>query len=329
MKILSIIVPIYNVEKYLERCIRSLLVQDIESSDYEIVMVNDGSTDNSFALAQKLCNLATNVKLVTRENGGLAAARNTGIENASGKYLMFVDSDDYLMPNILKNLLSIAEEKNLDVCEARMKVMKENGTYQEGLIQPFSPSEVVDGEYALLHGVNIASVCGMLYSSEFISNNHLRFTEGMTHEDVDFNTRVYPIAQRICFTDIISYVYFWNGESLNRSINIKKVKKALMDDIIIAANTRKYAESFNYPDSIKNLYKKRSNSIVVSSLIALLTNFHLPNDVKVECLNLAKSLSLYPIKGKTQSLKTTLLSVLLNQERVLRLCYRRKDASLF
>ena len=322
MKILSIIVPIYNVEKYLERCIKSLLVQDIESSNYEIVMVNDGSTDNSFALAQKLCNLSTNIKLVTRENGGLAAARNTGIENASGKYLMFVDSDDYLMPNILKKILSIAEEKNLDVCEARMKVMKENGTYQEGLIQPFSPSEVVDGEYALLHGVNIASVCGMLYSSEFISKNHLRFTEGMTHEDVDFNTRVYPIAQRICFTDIISYVYFWNGESLNRSTNIQKIKKALFDDIRIAANTQKYSKEFKFSDKVKSLYVKRSNSIVTSTLLTLIKNKHLSKEIKYECVDFAKTLSVYPIIGKTQSSNTSILKMLLNIEPLLRFCFK-------
>jgi len=179
-------------------------------------MVNDGSTDGSLNVAQELCKLSNSIKLVNRENGGLAAARNTGIESASGKYLMFVDSDDYLMPNVLRRLIAFSEEQDLDVCEARMKVMKEDGTFSEGLIQPFKTTEIVSGEFALLHGVNIASVCGMLYSSSFIKQHNLRFTEGMTHEDVDFNTRVYPLAHRIQFTDIISYVYFWNSESLNR-----------------------------------------------------------------------------------------------------------------
>ena len=322
--VLSIIVPVYNVEIYLVRCIQSLLKQDLESSEYEIVIVNDGSTDNSLTIAQQFCKEQSNIKIITRKNGGLAAARNTGIENASGKYLMFVDSDDYLMPNVLKEMIDFSEEHALDVCEARMKVMKEDGSFFEGLIQPFKSTDIVTGEFALLHGVNIASVCGMLYSSSFINKYKLRFTEGMTHEDVDFNTRVYPIAQRICFTDIVSYVYFWNGESLNRSTNINKVKKSLIDDFRIAANTRKYTEVFNYSDCVKTLYQKRSNSIIVSTLLLLLKNRNLPTSIKFECFDLAKSLSLYPLKGKTLSTKTTYLAKLLNFETLLKLGFRIK-----
>ena len=317
--VLSIIVPIYNVENYLERCIKSLLKQDLDLSEYEIIMVNDGSTDGSLNVAQELCKLGDNIRLFNRVNRGAAAARNAGIESASGKYLMFVDSDDYLMPNVLRRLIAFSEEQDLDVCEARMNVMKEDGTFYEGLIQPFKSTEIVTGEFALLHGVTIASVCGMLYSSTFINKYNLRFTEGITHEDVDFNTRAYPLAHRILFTDIISYVYFWNGESIDRSTNIKKVKKALMNDIIIAANTRNYSEIFDYPTPIKSLYQKRTNSIVVSTILSLLKNRNIPKNIKYECLDLAKSLSLYPIKGDTLSSKTTFMTKLLNIEFILRL----------
>ena len=199
-KKLSIIVPVYNVEKFLERCITSLLQQDLSKNDYEIVLVNDGSTDNSLSIAEGLAAKHDNIIIISQHNKGLAAARNTGIRNTSGKYIMFVDSDDYLMPNVLASMVATATTQGLDILEARMKLMKADGSFSESLIQSFSPDIVYTGEYALLHDVNIASVCGMLYSSHFLETNNLWFTEGMTHEDVDFNTRCYPLATKIIFS---------------------------------------------------------------------------------------------------------------------------------
>lgn len=313
-KRLSIIVPIYNVEKYLERCITSLLQQDISMEYYEIIMVNDGSTDNSLSIAEEIATKHENIRIISQTNKGLAAARNTGIRNATGKYLMFVDSDDYIMPNILSSMLKTAEQQQLDILEARMKVMKADGSFSEGLIQPFNPNTVYTGEYALLHNVNIASVCGMLYSSQYLQSNNLLFTEGMTHEDVDFNTRCYPVATKIKFLDIISYVYFWNDSSLNRSTDIKKIRKAILDDITVAANTIKYTEQFEYKKEIKSLYTKRSNSIIIAVLLKLLKDKAIPTEIKQECINRIKQNGLYPIKGQTLSWQTTILKNIFNQE---------------
>lgn len=321
-KKLSIIVPVYNVEKFLERCITSLLQQDLSKNDYEIVLVNDGSTDNSLSIAEGLAAKHDNIIIISQHNKGLAAARNTGIRNTSGKYIMFVDSDDYLMPNVLASMVATATTQGLDILEARMKLMKADGSFSESLIQSFSPDIVYTGEYALLHDVNIASVCGMLYSSHFLETNNLWFTEGMTHEDVDFNTRCYPLATKIIFSDIISYVYFWNDSSLNRSVDINKVRKAIIDDITIAANTIRYTELFRYNERITTLYYKRSNSIICAVLLRLLKDKTIPIEIKDECINKMKSHNLYPIKGETLSWKTTVLKHLLNQEWLCKKFYR-------
>jgi glycosyltransferase involved in cell wall biosynthesis len=313
-KRLSIIVPVYNVEKYIERCLLSLLNQDIPKSEYEIIVVNDGTPDNSADIAQSIADKNENIIVVHRENGGLSAARNTGMEHAHGEYVMFVDSDDYLMPNVLASMVDTATTQGLDILEARMKLMKADGSFSESLIQPFSPDIVYTGEYALLHDVNIASVCGMLYSSHFLETNNLWFTEGMTHEDADFNTRCYPLATKIIFSDIISYVYFWNDSSLNRSVDINKVRKAIIDDITIAANTIRYTELFRYNERITTLYYKRSNSIICAVLLRLLKDKTIPLEIKDECIIKMKSNNLYPIKGETLSWKTTILKYLLNQE---------------
>ena len=118
--LLSIIVPVYNVEKYLVRCIDSLVTQDVDACDYEIIMVNDGSTDNSLSVAEDLAAKYNNIVIVSHENRGLAAARNTGLRNASGQYVMFVDSDDYLTPNVISKMLKISFDNDLDILMARV-----------------------------------------------------------------------------------------------------------------------------------------------------------------------------------------------------------------
>ena len=121
---LSIIVPIYGVEHYLRKCVDSLLAQDLASSEYEIILVDDESPDacpqicDEYArLMNERVNELTNerIKVIHRKNGGLSAARNSGINVAQGEYLMFVDSDDYLEPNVLGSLLKRMEEQRLDV----------------------------------------------------------------------------------------------------------------------------------------------------------------------------------------------------------------------
>ena len=105
MKI-SLIIPVYNVEQYLEKCLLSCLDQDLPQSDYEIIVVNDGSPDGSLAIAERIAATATNITVVSQENGGLSAARNTGLEIAKGKYVWFIDSDDTIKKNWKKGLLS-------------------------------------------------------------------------------------------------------------------------------------------------------------------------------------------------------------------------------
>lgn len=101
--VLSIIVPVYNVEKYLKTCINSLLEQKLDA--YEIILVDDGSTDSSGGICDEYAKKHEKIQVIHKKNGGLSSARNTGIENAVGKYIGFVDSDDYIMPEMYKNLI--------------------------------------------------------------------------------------------------------------------------------------------------------------------------------------------------------------------------------
>lgn len=114
---LSIIIPVYNVEQYLEGCLQSVISQNIPTSEYEIIVVNDGSTDGSEEILLKISSLHNNIKLINQPNGGVSSARNAGLKNAIGKYVMFVDSDDQITKNTLSELLDFAEENDIEILQ--------------------------------------------------------------------------------------------------------------------------------------------------------------------------------------------------------------------
>lgn len=318
-KILSIIVPVYNVENYLERCILSILNQDIPHDMYEIIIINDGSTDNSYNIAKQLERKHNNIRVFTQKNKGLSGARNAGLKKAIGKYIMFVDSDDYLNKNKIKKIIKCAEEYDLDICAYTMKVLRPNGSYHIGGIQPLETNRVYSGKEALLKGLIIASVCINLYRKNFLEENHLFFTEGLTKEDVDFNSRAYIFVKRIMFTDVCAYTYYWNDNSLNRSTNYAKVYKSIIDELHVIANIREYINKKNIPIELNNLYSKRFNSLIISYMLKFICNKSIPKEIVYDFIKISKNYGFYPINGKSLSWKTTILIPFLNMERLYKL----------
>ena len=172
---LSIIIPIYGVEQYLRKCVESLLAQDIPSSEYEIILVDDASPDACPQICDEYAAAHKNIRVVHRENGGLSAARNSGIEIAQGKYIMFVDSDDYIEPNVLGGLLSQVERDNLDVLRYRLQYVR---IKNEGV------SELVnEAEYEVFNPYKIDPFKGNDYSEVA--------TDGVSFLNSRMNTRCY------------------------------------------------------------------------------------------------------------------------------------------
>ena len=127
MKKLSIIVPVYNVAAYLRKCVDSLLNQSLSTSDYEIILVDDGSSDGSGSIADEYASRFNNVRVLHQENRGLSGARNAGILHAEGNYVQFVDSDDYLEPDVLPKLIQRMDDDDLDVLRFNYRNVNENG----------------------------------------------------------------------------------------------------------------------------------------------------------------------------------------------------------
>ena len=129
---ISAIVPAYNVEKYLERCVNSILIQTYEN--FEIILVDDGSKDQSVEICDKFAQEDNRIKVIHKENGGLSSARNAGMKIAEGKYIVFIDSDDDIEPNMFELMLQAAEENKADfVMTDYIRILKNNKKYLETL----------------------------------------------------------------------------------------------------------------------------------------------------------------------------------------------------
>lgn len=301
----------------MERCVDSLLHQDIDTSKYEIILINDGSTDRSYEIAQRLASNNSNIVLLTQENQGLSGARNTGLNYAKGKYIMFVDSDDMLLPNVINNLLLVVEKNNLDVCNFCKVYVAQNGEKRYRPNLPFNPQQVYDGKYALTHGADIGAVWRNIYSRDMIEKHHLRFLDKIYHQDVDFNLRMYAYVGRMMFIETVVYCYCYNELAISRITSNEKAIKHIADDFIIARHIRDFSDQEECDFDLKNFYRRHGNSMVVSRLLNLIKSKFLIKEEKIQLLNRLEKLDLYPIKGCTRSLKTTILIPFLNIKRLL------------
>ena len=241
---LSIIVPIYNVAPYLRKCVDSLFTQDI--SGYEIILVDDGSTDNSGAIADELVDafrlspLASRLEMrvIHQSNSGLSEARNTGTREAKGQYILFVDSDDYLQPNTLGSLLEQAEHDQLDVLRFRYQNVKESGEAfvpHEGMKTDYNDysSNPTDGLNFLNDRLGI-----QCYAWQFIVKTEIvrqeLFTPGIYFEDTDWTPRMLLRTNRVASTDLVVYNYLWREGSITLSQkDIAKMRKQLQDKLAL------------------------------------------------------------------------------------------------
>lgn len=217
---LSIIIPVYNVEQYLEKCLQSCLSQDIPHNDYEIIVVNDGSPDGSLAIAERIAKSATNITVISQENGGLSAARNTGMSVAKGDYIWFVDSDDWIETNCLKQLTDTLYNDKLDALVIN-GVRVVNGENKKNPPRVFTDKILSGKEYLKGTTVNCAAVI-TIYKREILSKYNLAFKKGIFHEDAEFTPRAYYHIERIAIKNYHFYYNLLNPASITQKVNPKK-----------------------------------------------------------------------------------------------------------
>lgn len=221
---ISIIVPVYNVEKYLKRCIDSILLQTFK--DFEIILVDDGSTDKSGSICDEYSMIDNRIKVIHKENGGLSSARNIGINLAKGKYIAFVDSDDYINERMYEILYKFIEETKADIAICNYKKVNDNISfnkkinYDEINIKKFNNIEALEQIY-LMNGPQFIIACNKLYKREIFKN--LKYPEGRIHEDEFIAHKLlYNSNLVIYINEELYYYYIRENSIMNSNFSIKK-----------------------------------------------------------------------------------------------------------
>lgn len=229
MKRISVIVPLYNSAKWVEKCLFSILEQDIPEEEMEIICINDGSPDNSAEIAHEIGKENPSIVVINQENQGPSGARNTGMRQATGKYLCFVDPDDYLEPNVFGGLIAQMEAKNLDMLRFDYKIVDENYTpvLKRGFERRFDYSaEVMTGAAFLADRLDIAcNIWRYLYRTELIVANKIWCFTGDYFDDTPWLPLVLMKAERVGVCDTVVYDYQVRSDSLVKTSTLSQVKK--------------------------------------------------------------------------------------------------------
>ena len=201
-QLVSVVIPVYNVEKYLNECVDSVLKQTY--TDYEIILVDDGSTDNSGLICDEYLNISDKIRVIHQQNGGLSAARNTGLKAAKGEYVYFLDSDDYIEDCTLEHLIALAEDEIADVVFFDGYVFFDECEEDDSVSryirkEKYSPKNGREMLFKLLHNDEYrTAVPLMLFRKQFLDKYDLWFLNGIIHEDELFTFLVYNADGLVC-----------------------------------------------------------------------------------------------------------------------------------
>ena len=236
----SVIVPVYNVEKYLKKCLDSLVNQTLK--DIEIIVVNDGSPDNSQKIIDEYSDKYSNIKAYIKKNGGLSDARNYGIKKAKGEYLAFVDSDDYIDKDMLKKMYDSAKKNKYDivVCDTVNVYKDHNVLIRSNLHYSNNDTE----NYLIAHPM----ACSRLYNAKLFTN--IEFKKGIYYEDLELTPKLINLTTNIGFVEEGLYYYLQREGSIMKQVTFNE---KLLDIFTVLDSNRK-ALSKKYPDEIEYMY---------------------------------------------------------------------------
>ncbi len=258
---ISVIVPIYNVESYVLGCLTS--IQNQTFRDFEVICIDDGSTDKSGQIASDFCSKDKRFYLIRQENKGLSGARNTGLDAARGRYVYFVDSDDYLHPQALEIMYDVIQEQKTDVVNIQLLKTKERYPVDFSVFEkPCAKAQVIDNPFlAFVSRREIATgVWTRLYKKTVLDD--IRFIDGIYFEDIPFTIQVMMTIPKMSYIPLPLYYYYANPNSIMRSSFTEKKVQSYFKVIYEIHN---YVQK-NHPDCLPfvqcNVLNKRVKMMI-------------------------------------------------------------------
>ncbi len=217
--LISVIIPVYNMKKYLRKCVASVLSQTYKA--LEIILIDDGSNDGSAEICDEYCNQDTRIKVVHKNNGGLSDARNRGLQEATGKWISFVDSDDFIRENMLETLINMAIEAEADMAVSGMLYQTELGVITKKYMpikQTLSGWDAI--AWLLKTGGGKEYMCNKLYKKHLFEN--ISFPKAKIFEDSFVMYQLMALCNKIVFTPEIGYYYIQRKSSLSKGLNLAR-----------------------------------------------------------------------------------------------------------
>lgn len=242
----SVIIPMYNCERYIKKCLDSLLEQSV--SEYEVIIVNDGSTDGSEKLVSDyICtHRASYFRLISKTNGGISSARNVGIENANGKWLTFVDADDWVESDYLKSMLEPVEKEPADFCIAGYrKYFEDSGEMKDC----YAPQNCSCMREKAINKIYFPAPFARMYSRSIVMDNGLRFDERLrVGEDQAFNFNYLCYVKRCLLINVRYYIYRIHSNSITKKSTSPLVRKHSFEPV------KRFWQSFSDTSIVKNAF---------------------------------------------------------------------------
>lgn len=312
---ISIIVAAYNVEQYIDRCLESLTTQDISINDYEIIIINDGSTDNTLKLISDWELKYRNISVISQENKGQSSARNLALRKALGEYIFFVDSDDYIDSNCLGRL--IANINNVDILRFN---------FYDSCVQSFQGEyhKMYNGIEVFEYCYGIWSPCMQIFRKEYLLSNNFYFVEGMTSEDAELLPRVYLKANSVVVVPDKIYHYVYNPVSTTkqRKYNFERVFKRIDSQLKVLESCSVLMK--NYKANVKVLLKLDETVIypTFTAFCVMILLEKLPLKYALQFQSIYSNSSFYPIKiFQNITFKQHIMYQIMNSEILIKLYY--------
>ena len=322
-KKLSIVIPMYDSEKYIERTLNSIFESNLPNDFYNVLVIDDGSKDNGPQIVTGLSQKHSNLYLISQENGGSSKARNTGIERAESEYIWFVDSDDLVSSDLTPIINAFKAFQDIDVFDFVFEWCWTIGKRQGlGVTHPTVPHDtVITGREAIIKGFVPSSVCALLLRREFLLKNNLRFKIGITQQDVEFTYRMMAIADKVLFKNDIIYNYVIRKGSMSHTKTGEKWIKYQSDKVVIVDSFYKLAESFK--DKDKELFNKIHDHADGALFGCVYNLFKKRKEWKENGVNEAvlaklKEYNFYPLHLPIRNFNRWAMSFILNREFLLK-----------
>ena len=295
MKTLSFIIPLYNSAQWLQKCLYSVLNQDIPESEMEIICINDGSPDDSADIAREIAKEHPSIIVIDQENQGPSGARNTGMRHATGKYLCFVDPDDFVEPNVYGGLIRQMEEQQLDMLRFNYQIVNEH--YEVIPKRPFElrfdyTSQLMTGTQFLSERLDIAcNIWRYMYRTEIITKNEIWCYVGDYYDDTPWLPLVLQKAERMNVCDTVVYDYLERSDSLVNAKSPRAVQRKIDGGLMLLDILTEQLRSIT-DDRVRQWY----DMIIahsVASLLTLVGIYHYEN--RKQYLKRLQQLNIYPL----------------------------------